>query len=220
MIYIISYASSDYYEHLRRRLLADCNKFGLTNIRSYDRQWLETTWFYRDHTDILNIPRGSGVWSWKPYIIQNMLSKCAPNDIVVYLDASTTMKVDPTPVIESVQDVLVCDSSWASKDWTKRDAFYYMNCMSDYYLNSNQVWAGAVLVRNTEVGNDLVNDWLKYCCDRRIISDDKSVSGPERKAFQDNRHDQTVLNLLIRKYIHEYEMTGVQTVPTMPFIDE
>jgi hypothetical protein len=136
------------------------------------------------------------------------------------LDASTTIKVDPTPAIESVEDVLVCDSSWLSKDWTKRDAFYYMDCMDDFYINSTQCWAGAVIVRNTEVGNDLVNDWLKYSCDRRIISDDKSVSGPEMSSFRDGRHDQAVLNLLIRKYIHEYEMLGVQTVPTMPFIDE
>lgn len=220
MIHIISYASSEYYEHLRRRLLRDCNKFGLTNQHNYDRKWLETTQFYRNHRDVLDIPRGSGVWAWKSFIIADMLSKCAPYDIVCYLDASTTMKVDPTPVIESVEDVLVCDSSWRAADWTKRDCFHFMHCESDLYFNATQVWAGAVIIRNTEVGNDLVNDWLKYSCDRRIISDDKSVSGPELPNFRDGRHDQAILSNLIRKYIHEYEMTGVQTVPTMPFIDE
>jgi hypothetical protein len=220
MIHIISYANNDYYENLRNRMLYDCRKFGLTNIRSYDRKWLETTQFYRTHRDILDAPRGGGFWAWKSFIMHDALSNCQPYDIVCYLDASTTMKVDPTPVIESVEDVLVCDSSWVNHDWVKRDAFHFMHCESDLYFNATQVWAGTVIVRNTEIGNDLVNDWLKYSCDRRIITDDPNVSGDNLPGYRDHRHDQSILTLLITKYIKEYEMTGVQTVPTMPFIDE
>lgn len=219
VIYIISYANNYYYEHLRHRMIVNCHRFGLVNIRSYDRKWLEATQFYKDHKDILDIPRGNGVWAWKSFIIKDALSHCNPNDIVCYLDASTIIKENPMSVIKSVEDVLVCDSSWINHDWIKKDAFYFMHCDSEMYWNATQVWAGAVIVRNSEVGNDFIDDWLKYCCDRRIISDDPNISGDNLPGFRDHRHDQAVLTLLITKYIKEYEMSGVRTEPTLPFTD-
>lgn len=221
MILTISYASGPYYEYLRSRLLACCQKFGLTNHYAYDQNWLHATQFYKLHKDILDERRGAGFWAWKPFIIRDALTTIVhPNDIVVYMDASTTLTEDPTSVIESVQDILVCDSSWVNRDWVKKDAFHFMHCDGDRYYNATQVWAGTVILRNTETTMDFVDDWLKYCCDRRIISDDPSVSGPELPTFRDHRHDQSVLTLLVTKYIQEYEMTGVQTRPTMPFVDE
>lgn len=219
-IQTISYADTEYYENLRRRLIEDCNKFGLTNHHSYDKKWLHSTQFYKDNKGILDSPRGAGFWAWKPFIIMNALAHVAENDIVCYMDASTTLREDPTSTINSVKDILVCDSAWVNRDWVKRDCFHYMNCDSDMYYNATQVWAGVVIVRNTEVSNDFINDWLTYCCDRRIITDDKSTSGPELSCFRDHRHDQSVLTLLITKYIKEYEMLGIETRPTIPFVDE
>lgn len=220
MIHIVSYASEDYYENLRRRMLACCNKFGLTNHVDYDQSWLRTTQFYRDHKDLLDCRRGAGFFSWKPFIIADTLSQCDPDDIVCYLDASTTMKVDPTPVIESVKDVLVCDSTWVNHDWIKRDCFILMNCDKELYWNATQVWAGAVVVRNTELGNVFIAEWGRCCCDRRIISDDPSVLGPELPGFRDHRHDQAVLTLLITECMQELNLSGIETQPTLPFVDE
>jgi hypothetical protein len=169
----------------------------------------------------LDAQRGAGFWAWKPYIIKNTLSAIAENDIVLYLDASTRINVDPRVVIQSVKDILVCDSSWVNHDWIKRDAFVYMGCDSELYWNATQVWAGVVIVRKTEVAEEFVNDWLLACIDRRIISTDPNVCGlPNLPGYQAHREDQAALTLLVTKYIHEYEMLGVETRPTMPFVDE
>jgi len=41
---------------------------------------------------------------------------------------------------------------------------------------------------------------FKYSTDKRIITDDPNTQGlPNYKGFIDNRHDQTVLSLLIKK---------------------
>jgi hypothetical protein len=191
MIQTISYEGSDttdLYWHLQNRLVKECGKYNLPH-NPYHQKWLRTTQFYMFNKNLLDEKRGAGFWAWKPYIMKDALAKVAQYDIVCYMDASTTLRVDPTAIIESVEDVLVCDSSWRNYNWIKQDAFHFMHCDSDLYRNATQVWAGSVIVRNTEVGNDFVDDWLKYCCDRRIISDDKSVSGLEVPEFRDHRHD-------------------------------
>ena len=47
---------------------------------------------------------------------------------------------------------------------------------------------------------NFIGEWLTYCKDPRIITDDKSIFGPEDKEFKENRHDQTVLSLLSKKW--------------------
>jgi hypothetical protein len=222
MILTISYEGSDntdYYQHLQNRLIKNCEFYSLPH-KAYHQNWLRTTQFYQDHKDLLNEKRGAGFWSWKPFIIADALSSLKEGDILCYLDASTTMKVDPTPVIESVKDVLVCDSSWVNHDWIKRDCFILMDCDRELYWNATQCWAGAVIVRNTELGNRFIADWGHYCCDRRIISDDPSVLGQEMSYFRDHRHDQGILTLLITKYMQEFSIPGIETQPTLPFVDE
>jgi hypothetical protein len=222
MILTISYAGSDtndIYWHLQNRLVKNCHMFQLEH-HAYSLQWLRTTQYYNNHRDVLDIPRGNGAWAWKPYIIEDALADLQENDIVCYMDASTAIKVDPTEVINSVKDVLVCDSTWVNHDWIKRDCFILMDCDKEMYWNATQVWAGGVVIRNTKIGNKFVADWKRYCCDRCIISDDASVLGANLPGFRDHRHDQAILTLLITKYMLEYKMPGVETRPTLPFVDD
>ena len=42
---------------------------------------------------------------------------------------------------------------------------------------------------------------IKYSTDKRIITDDPNTLGlPNYPGFRDNRHDQTVLSILFKKY--------------------
>lgn len=46
-------------------------------------------------SDIIRIPRGGGLWSWKPDIILSTMSKYNDGDIIVYCDAGCTLYPSP-----------------------------------------------------------------------------------------------------------------------------
>merc|ERR1712228_802439 len=45
-----------------------------------------------------------------------------------------------------------------------------------------------------------VSEWLYHSMDRRIISDDSNVFMQNIEKFEENRHDQTIMSLLSKKY--------------------
>ena len=85
--------------------------------------------------------------------------------------------------------------------YTKRDAFVLMNCDKPYYYNTNQFMAGIQIYKKTNFTVKFIQEWLNYCQDERIITDKKNVMGKKNyPGFIENRHDQTILSLLIKKY--------------------
>ena len=76
-----------------------------------------------------------------------------------------------------------------------------MNVDTPYYYDTRQYMAGIQIYRKTKYTIKFIQEWLHYCQDARIITDDQNTMGKENyPGFRDNRHDQTVLSLLIKKY--------------------
>ena len=44
------------------------------------------------NTDIINIKRGGGLWSWKPDVVYTTLNKMNENDILVYCDSGCVLQ--------------------------------------------------------------------------------------------------------------------------------
>ena len=44
---------------------------------------------------LMQYRRGGGYWIWKPWLIQQTLREHAPGDIVVYVDAGSTLRKSP-----------------------------------------------------------------------------------------------------------------------------
>merc|ERR1712176_1636262 len=56
-------------------------------------------------------------------------------------------------------------------------------------------------VQNNPDAVHFVSEWLFHAMDRRLISDDENVFGMGNIAhFHENRHDQTLMSLLSKKY--------------------
>jgi hypothetical protein len=90
--------------------------------------------------------------------------------------------------------------------WTKRDCFVLMDCDSKEYWNSPQVQAGINIWKNTPRVRSFLEEWLEYCKDPRIITDQPNTCGEDNLTeYQDHRHDQSILtNLLIKKGIRAF----------------
>lgn len=98
-------------------------------------------------------------------------------------------------------DIMVFALPYPERHFTKRDAFILMGCDSPEYTETKQRLASFILLKKTDRARRFVEEWLQYCQDERIVTDNPNVMGKENyEGFRDNRHDQTVLSLLSKKW--------------------
>ena len=87
------------------------------------------------------------------------------------------------------------------KDWTKRDTFIIMGLGKPTYADTNQYDSAFQIYRKTPFIVRFLEEYLYFSKDKRIITDDPNVMGfSNYDSFKDNRHDQSVLSLLVKKY--------------------
>ncbi len=200
---LISYANRPF--HRSQQLLhASALRFGFDQVHDYSDHWLRSTRFYKDHERILSQPRGNGYWLWKPFLILDALSKVSDGDVVAYVDSGACFTGSAKPLIELARErewLVFCNEGHTARTWTKRDCFILMGCDNPSYHDAVQISAGQLFFRKSARMVKIVEEWLTYCMDPRIITDQENTCGqPNLPEFRDHRHDQSVISLLVAKY--------------------
>lgn len=213
-IYLVNFATQD-FRHAQQELARSALQYGGIDEAVL---WREDDWakqdFCRQHRDIAARPRGAGYWLWKPYIIRDLLARVGGDDVVIYHDAGRGPGARFThgvgPLVEWVKRAesgilpgCYIARHGANRRWTKRDCFVYMDCDAPRFWNHTQVQATYSVWRRTDRSLAFLDEWLRYACDSRILTDDASTCGlPDFPDFVEHRHDQSILtNLAIRHAI-------------------
>ncbi len=151
--------------------------------------------------------RRKGCYLWKPYFVNKALNGIADGDFLIYMDGAGGYyrgSVDPVIVYMQQNNIDMIGSRryrYLEKHWTKRDAFVYMDCDKEEYTDQYQCWAGIIVLRKTQNTQSIIAEWLKYAQDYRIITDAPNTCGlDDYEGFQENRHDQSILSLLMKKH--------------------
>ena len=199
---LISYASRTYAAS-QKRLTESARGLGIDRVVSYSPGFLYTTGYAFRHFHILRRHKGAGYWLWKPYIIARTLHSVPEGDIVLYSDVDHVIAGDLDPLLELAcrhAVVLFSNHGRLNRTWTKRDCVVYMGCDTPECHDAEQLEAGQIIVRNTPSGRAFVAEWLRWCEDRRILTDEPNTCGlPDLEGFQAHRHDQSVLSLVARR---------------------
>lgn len=162
--------------------------------------------FCEENREILKEKRGSGYWLWKPYLILKTLKENVPEGGYLFYCDSGAVMLQPIQLLidamEQAQETVMCFSiGTIEKHWTKRDAFILMDCDEPQYTETPQRAATYVLIKKCEHSQRLVEDWLNYAKDPRILTNLPNEMGlPNYDGFRENRHDQTVWSLLTKKH--------------------
>ena len=206
MVVVVNYADEKFqpYQKLQTKT---AYYFGADKVIEYSPADLDRE-FYERNKFILDQPRGAGYWLWKPYIIKDALNKVSDGDIVFYVDSGIFFINKIQFLIDAMNreklNVMVFgvyEGYHLEKIWTKRDAFILMDCDEKKFTDAPQFGGGYVLFRKCSESFSFVEDWLKYMQDPRIVTDMPNQLGVENyPEFKENRHDQTVLSLLAKKY--------------------
>ena len=142
----------------------------------------------------------------KPYIInKTMVEKLNYGDYLIYTDAAMIFMNSSRLLINFLKENNA--SMWFNrltlkeKKYSKRDAFIIMGVDNPVFSETNQYMAGIQIYRKSDYTMKFIQEWLTYCQDKRIITNEKNTLGqPNYPGFVENRHDQTALSLLIKKY--------------------
>ena len=152
---------------------------GMTT-HSYSYEWLTQQSFFKDNQNLFENSIAHGFFSWKPYILLDVFDKLDEGDIIFYCD---TNDIFHSQLISYVENLIEGDSCLLvlggskNKDWTKRDCFVLMDCDDEDYWDCTQLEAGMCFWRVCDQTKQILLEWLDYCKDRRIISDDSNVAG-------------------------------------------
>ncbi len=156
--------------------------------------------------DILSRKRGNGYWLWKPYfILKTLKEKLNYGDFLFYSDACLLFKDKIKILTEFLKkknaDMWVVRLNITERKYAKRDAFILMGADNPFYTDTRTYSAAVQIYRKTKIVEKFLEDLLYYSQDKRIITDDSNTMGfPNYPEFIDNRHDQTVLSILTKKY--------------------
>jgi hypothetical protein len=205
-LFYINYSDINYRQHQENLISHVVSNNIFDAVIPFSREWLETTDFYLKNRKILDKDRLSGYALWKPYIILEAFNHINDGDIVVYMDCGDV----PYPGIkECILDYMKDNDQYfvaqnhtgVNKWFTKRDCFYYMNCDEERYWNSIQLEDGFMAFKKTEFNVKLLEEFIQYCSDERIVTDIPNQCGLDNfEGFQDHRHDQSVITNLQLMY--------------------
>jgi hypothetical protein len=161
--------------------------------------------------------RGVGFWAWKPFIINDVLSKrgsmwdmpCHDGDILIYADAGVEFINNVNYIIDQMdQDIFLFGNNWEHAHWCKADVVAEIWSWGwakrppgtpMWHNFGKQVQASVIFFRVSNYTRTFVAEWLKWCLydGGRLIDDSPSII-PEynHPEFREHRHDQAILTTM------------------------
>lgn len=102
------------------------------------------------------------------------------------------------------------------KHWTKTGTLEIIAGMKskewgEQFWRTSPASASFFIVKKSIKSIRFVSEWLTYCGDRRLVTDEKDqLSHSNNLEFIDNRHDQSILSVLLKKWgLHFVKCPGM-----------
>ena len=165
--------------------------------------------FKSEFNDILEKPRGAGYWIWKFDIIKQQLTKLANNDILIYVDAGCSININGkqrfNEYIEmlnnSNESIISFQMPHIENKYTNKELFHHFNMnVNDNNGNSGQIVGGILIMKNTEIMMKIIDECINVLRIDHLLVTDYYNKMEQSSEFKDNRHDQSILSLVRKKY--------------------
>jgi hypothetical protein len=154
--------------------------------------------------------RGAGYWFWKAPLIQHHLSLLNEGDFLFYADADIGHDGDLQDMDGLIRTMVERGhnlATWRYNDnspccpeglWNKRDVYdYYCPHRNQTMDFSGQFHAAWMLIEKTPATLNLIDEYVKGVSNFHFVSDEPS-NLENIPAFRENRHDQSILSLIIK----------------------
>lgn len=165
--------------------------------------------FWDKHSQfLLNNKRGFGYWIWKSYIINKTFQSADDGDIIMYLDAGCEIggikQNNISTFFNHVKNDKIIYSptlaeGWKESNWNKMDTFKFLNLDNNDIYNAEHVEAVALIFYVCDETRHFVDLWYNICSNNYNLIDDSPSKEKNLPQFYENRHDQSIFSLLLKK---------------------
>lgn len=158
-------------------------------------------------TGLMDIPRGGGLWAWKPDVILKTLEGMKYGDILVYADSGCTLQ--PCKEWERIGKILnkydiIAQNIYQKTDkWTRKEILNEFKSNPRGWEQDMQFCATVIILKKTEFSVGFIREWRDL-----IISNPEYIKDvkPKEKVYQhknffENRHDQSIYSALIYRHL-------------------
>ncbi len=208
-VYFCSFASTDIKPALKRivrqakefRIFKKCFAYTEKNLPEYAKKRVDQI------IEKTGKRRGFGYWSWKPACILDAMSKIPDGSILFYSDAGSHLNVKGKDKFLELIDSMKRYDVWAIKlqdelpdlQWAKMDSVMLLGNAENPLLKSGQIEGGTFLLKKNSSTLKFLSKWNSMMAVENLhyFDDSPSVS-PNAPDFKENRHDQTVVSLLLK----------------------
>ena len=204
---LINYADKNYLRTQKVNSWTGKHIAKFDKIYSFGPQDIDPA-YYEAHKQILSIPRGNGLWLWKPYFIDRVLSECQTGDYVFYVDSGAFFLRNINEWIQSFGEdrIWVSDNPTLENCFTKEHCFAALDCDSEDIRFSNQIQGGFIGLVCCEESLALIKQWLRCCEQPELIMPGGSLNLQLESSigtgFVAHREDQSLLSLLCKKKLN------------------
>jgi len=203
-VHLITYGDLKYYRS-KRILLKEAKDTGWFNtLSSYGPDDIDKEYKLM-YKDILNQSRGGGYWIWKNYFIRKRLNEIDEGDILIYMDAGCGINVkgykrflEYINILKDNDIIAFHMNNHIEKYWTTNEIFEYFNA-DDNIKNSGQIIATVKIIKKNKNTINLFNLEDNVYRDNKLLVTD-FYNNNQNEYFIDNRHDQSIYSVLIKKY--------------------
>jgi hypothetical protein len=161
-------------------------------------------------------PRGYGLWSWKPFVVNMELAKLLDGDILIYMDAG--VEINPAGATQlreyldftSATGSLFFSVGLQQRHWTKfSDAL-----VPREHFFRNQLASGLFMLKASPETRSLVKQWLELCAEDNaaFLKDPAPSEHMQIQGFIGHRHDQSVLSKIVFDH-------NIQTKPDRTYFE-
>lgn len=203
-IHFITYGTSAFNDTLDRiKNEAKISKF-FNTINIYKPNNLEKE-FKEKYKDILSIRTGAGCYIWKLQVIKQKLDSINENDIIVYLDAGSSInKLGKDKFNEYINKISESEYGFLVFPAGK-GKYIYTNELLDYFENvynlnvdnnTNFYIGGHLIIKKNKNTKDIINSYFKLLeYDKYLITDKYNKN--QHQDFKFFRHDMSIISLLL-----------------------
>lgn len=177
-------------------------------ILIYTENDFDEDYWNKYHNFIIANKRGYGYWIWKSYLISKTLKTMKDGDFLIYLDGGCEINKNGRKrfleyldlASQSSLGILGFGTGQVERKYVKGDTVDYLCLRDNPILDTEQMMGGILVICKTDNSVSLIEKWEEIVHDNLHLVDDEPSKVKNSPDFVENRHDQSILSLLCKKY--------------------
>lgn len=200
---LINYADSVYHQAQRLNSWTGKHIAHFDEVYECGPQDIDET-FRSEHQDIFSYKRGNGLWLWKSYLLDKIISESNDGDYIYYIDSGAFFIRNPKIIeryITSENPIFVTDIPLIESNWTKPKCFDLMG--GEKFKSTNQIQGGIIIFEINQFTRKFFRKYFEISRSTDLLIPEglKKNEKPKRDfgdTLVSHREDQSILSLLCK----------------------